>query len=236
MQQFNEAVKSLAIVVAMFFAFTTVCAASYRIPSESMVPTLKVGDRVVVSKFAYGFSRFSLPLGLGTLLPPMGRLLGSLPRRGDVVVFAHPQTGIDYIKRVIALPGDTIEMRDGAVIINGTAVPRHLTREYRFDEYAGTVIAVEEYEEKLPQGRAHTLVERPGVDFGDNFPRTTIPEGYLFVMGDNRDNSSDSRFRNGVGLLPVENLIGRAEFISFSFAACGEIDSDCAWRALSGLH
>lgn len=233
-----EGVKTILSVAAMFFAFTTVAFGAYHIPSESMVPTLQVGDRILVSKFSYGYSRFSLPLGLGAYLPAGGRLFGSLPERGDIVVFAHPKSGEAYIKRAIGLPGDTIELSNGRLYINGAEVPRDEQREYAYRERFGGIAKVTQYEETLPGGVKHIIIERTDAAANDTFGPVTIPEGFVFFMGDNRDNSTDSRVplsQNGVGLVPVENIIGRADIISFSLAECTEIESSCPWRALTIL-
>lgn len=208
-----EWAKTIASAFLAYVAFTTVAFAQYEIPSESMVPHIEVGDRVTVSKFAYGYSRHSLPFDLGrTLQVSEQRLLQRLPRRGDVVVFIHPQTGETVIKRAIGLPGDVIEMRAGALFINGDAAPTSepallLRRAHpRVREWAERSV------EQLPGGYAHAVHNLTDDGDFDSFGPYRVPAGHLFFMGDNRDNSRDSRWR-GMGPVPVENLIGRAEFI-----------------------
>jgi signal peptidase I len=216
-----EWAKTIAGAALAYLAFTTVAFANYRIPSESMVPHLEVGDRVVVSKFAYGYSRHSLPLNAGFLLSPSEhRLFESLPRRGDVIVFVHPRSGETIIKRAVGLPGDTIEVRDGALWINGAAAettePVVLMRRVYPDggrEYA------ERSEEQLPDGYAHTIHNLTNGAPLDEFGPYVVPEGYIFMMGDNRDNSLDSRWE-GMGPVPMENLIGRAEVV-YATRSCG---------------
>lgn len=238
LQDLREALKTVASVAALFFTFTTVAFAAYHIPSESMVPTLQVGDRILVSKFAYGYSRFSLPLGIGEFLPSGGRLFGGLPERGDIAVFVHPRSGEIYIKRVIGLPGDVIELKDGRLYVNGAEAAREPVRDYTYREYnRGNPVRVHEFREFLPGGADHEIIERGDAYDSDNYDPETVPEGHLFMMGDNRDNSTDSRVppsRRGVGFVPVENLVGRAEIIPFSFAQCAELDdAACSFRALT---
>lgn len=217
-----EWAKTIAGAFLAYVAFTTVAFANYRIPSESMVPHIEVGDQVVVSKFAYGYSRYSLPFDLGGLLPAGdGRLFESLPRRGDVVVFIHPRNGETMIKRAIGLPGDTIEMREGALLINGVAVetsPRELL--LRAIAPAGREWA-ERYEERLPDGYAHITHNLSDHAPLDNFGPYVVPARHLFMMGDNRDNSLDSRW-DGMGPVPMENLIGRAEITYVTRTNCGD--------------
>jgi len=217
-----EWLRTLAAAFLAYVAFTTVAFAQYAIPSESMVPHLEVGDRVAVSKFAYGFSRYSLPFEAGRLLPASTqRVFGDLPRRGDVAVFIHPVTGVTMIKRAIGLPGDVIEVLDGDLIINGRAVDTGPRQTLRRQAHDGPRQWAERYEEALPDGARHsTLNLTTGGPF-DNFGPYTVPEGHLFFMGDNRDNSLDSRW-DGMGVVPIENLIGRAEIVYVTGSdACG---------------
>jgi signal peptidase I len=190
------------------------------IPSGSMVPTLLVGDYLFVNKFAYGYSHYSLPFAPDLF---SGRIFGGMPKRGDVVVFVPPnQQDTDFIKRVIGLPGDTIQVTNGQLFINGTVVPRVDEGDYTDDSGGGPEID-REYSETLPGGKTHAVLKRtdgPEPE-GDTDPNNTqvytVPPGDVFMMGDNRDNSEDSRFLNGpVGYVPVENLIGPAEIIFFS--------------------
>lgn len=215
-----EWAKTIAGAFLAYLAFTTVAFANYRIPSESMVPHLEVGDRVVVSKFAYGYSRFSLPLNIGFMLPPSPhRFLESLPRRGDVVVFIHPFSGDTLIKRAIGLPGDTIEVRGGALWINGEAVPTTEPELFMRERYNEGRELARRSEEALPDGYTHATHDViPDADL-DEFGPFVVPEGHIFFMGDNRDRSADSRTPE-LGAVPIEYLIGRAEIV-YATRSCG---------------
>lgn len=194
----------------------------FSIPSGSMIPTLLVGDYLFVSKLSYGYSRFSLPLGLPLF---SGRLFSSEPKRGDVAVFRLPtNTEKDYIKRIVGLPGDTIQVRQGILHINGKAVKRERVDDYLIDNGFGSTSRVQRYRETLPNGVTHFINEQYG-DTGpaDNTPVYKVPAGHYFAMGDNRDNSSDSRFLDKVGFIPHENLVGRAVVKFFS------VDGD-SWK------
>ena len=186
-----------------------------------MIPTLLVGDYLFVSKYSYGYSRYSLPLGL-PLIP--GRILVTPPKRGDVAVFKYPpDKKTDYIKRIIGLPGDRISMRAGRLYINDQMVPRDdpVTFDYMSDR--GELKHTTRYIETLPNGVKHPILEErddgPLDNIVDNEGKPlvyTVPPGHYFCMGDNRDNSADSRILSGVGYVPIENFVGRAEFIFFS--------------------
>jgi len=201
--------------------------ATFYIPSGSMLPTLYVGDYLFVAKWPYGYSRYSFPFGFPSF---EGRIPAGLPDRGDVVVFRHPVEDADLIKRVIGLPGDKIEVRGGRLVLNGktvqrrplgtTSVPispnspcRMITAEgVSVSSAAAGPCRYAAYRETLPGGPSYTVLDQAET-MGDDFPAITVPEGQLFVMGDNRDDSADSRFSplsGGVGFLPVENLVGRA--------------------------
>jgi signal peptidase I len=200
-----------AVAIAIFVR--TVAYEPFNIPSGSMVPTLLIGDYLFVSKFSYGYSRYSLPLGLPLI---SGRILFTPPQRGDVAVFKLPRdNSTDYIKRVIGLPGDRIQMKEGRLYINGEMVKRERIEDYVDPEIRRPVL---QYIETLPNGVRHRILESQG-DNGplDNTREFVVPPGRYFMMGDNRDNSSDSRDPNGgVGYVPAENLVGRAEFLFFS--------------------
>jgi signal peptidase I len=177
-----------------------------------MKPTLLVGDYLFVSKFAYGYSRHSLPFSL-----PLfdGRIFGSLPERGDVVVFKLPSDGhTDYIKRIVGLPGDKLQVQGGILHINGEPVQRtHIANFY--DDDGTSNGALPQYEERLPNGKTYDVLDLMAHGSLDDTRVYEVPEGHVFAMGDNRDNSLDSRV-DGVGFIPIENLIGRAEIIFFS--------------------
>jgi signal peptidase I len=186
-----------------------------------MIPTLLVGDYLFVSKYSYGYSRFSMPFAPNLF---SGRIFGRLPERGDVVVFKFPKDNTtDYIKRIIGLPGDRIQVKEGQLFINGTVAPRRLMGDYVAED--GIRMIVKEYMETLPNGRQHPILKETDSGFMNNTPEFRVPDGHVFAMGDNRDNSSDSRVMdgNGVGFVPVQNLVGRAEFIFFS------IDAQAPW-------
>jgi signal peptidase I, bacterial type len=182
----------------------------FTIPSGSMIPTLLVGDYVVVSKYAYGYSRFSFPFS-----PDLfggGRVMGSLPDRGDVVVFRLPQNNsVDYIKRAIGLPGDRVQMRDGQLMINGAPVPKKLVGCADAQPNLSNC-RYQVFEEVL--GNHPSLMMDSGRTRVDNTREFLVPEGHVFFMGDNRDNSEDSRL--GVGFVPQENLVGQADLVLFS--------------------
>ncbi len=197
----------IILVVCLSLLFRTAAYGMYYIPSESMLPTLSVGDRIAVSKFAYGYSRHSAPFSLAPDFNTLdGRIFGRLPARGDIVVFKHPRTGEAYIKRVIGLPGDKIAMADGRLIINDMPVDRTLTAFYSYREHRGGVAEVGRFHEALGKDITHDILERGDNFRGDFFGPIKVP-----------DNSLDSRFFiTGVGLLPVDHLVGRAEIIVFS--------------------
>ncbi|WP_375201706.1 signal peptidase I [Hyphococcus sp.] len=217
-KSFRSEVLFFACILAVLLTFRTTAYGMYYIPSESMLPTLAVGDRILVNKFAYGYSRHSVPFSIGPeVATPTGRLFGRLPERGDLVVFKHPGSSETLIKRVIGLPGDKIELREGRLFLNDAETPRTLDDMFRYREHKGGVASVAAFSEILPGGREHEIYERGDTYRGDDFGPAIIPDNHLFVMGDNRDNSIDSRFPYpGVGFLPVENLVGRADLLMFS--------------------
>ena len=203
-------------VVAVFLAvlIRTFFFEPFNIPSGSMKPTLLVGDYLFVNKPAYGYSRYSFPFGLA---PLQGRVWDKEPQRGDVIVFKLPSnTGVDYIKRVIGLPGDTIQVRNGRLYINGTVVDREAVGVTQDHGYGGDPQPMYHYLETLPGGAVHEIYEESDNEILDNTPLYTVPEDHFFVMGDNRDNSQDSRVSHLVGFVPYENIVGRADFLFFS--------------------
>jgi signal peptidase I len=181
-----------------------------------MENTLLVGDYLFVSKFAYGYSRFSLPFA--HIFPSVGRIVGSAPKRGDVVVFKMPNKESsdyldDFIKRVIGLPGDRIQMIGGQLYINGKAVPKVRAADY-VERIDGMTYHVPRYQETLPNGKKYYVLDSNPDSGEDNTPVFVVPPAHYFMMGDNRDNSNDSRAE--VGYVPAENLVGKAEVIFFS--------------------
>lgn len=211
---FVETVKTVVYAIIIAITIRTFAYEPFSIPSGSMKPTLLIGDYLFVSKFSYGYSKHSLPFSL-PLIP--GRVMVSEPERGDVAVFKYPSNNkIDYIKRLIGLPGDKIQVVRGLLHINGKPVKRDRTSDFIDRETPGYVTRITRYLETLPNGRKHFILEANG-DRGDadNTQVYVVPDGHYFAMGDNRDNSKDSRFRD-VGFIPRENLVGRAEFLFFS--------------------
>lgn len=218
-----EIFETTVLVLLAVVAFRAFAFANYHIPSESMAPGLQVGDRIMVAKYAYGYSRFSIPFGIGGRLPTAPeRIFGHLPERGDVVVFKHPHTGDDYIKRVVGLPGDRLQVVRGRLHLNGSIVAREKIRDYSYRDQGGRVTRVIEYRESLGPDESHTILEQTDRGTLDNTSEFVVPAGHLFVMGDNRDNSSDSRETGakGVGFVPLENVVGRAEFVAFTLNEC----------------
>ena len=210
-----ETIKTIVYAGLIALFVRTVAYEPFNIPSSSMVPTLLVGDYLFVSKYSYGYSRYSLPFGLSLF---SGRILYHEPQRGDVVVFKLPRdTSVDYIKRLIGLPGDRIQVKDGLLYVNGDQVPRQQTDDYVEHAPNGATIRTPQYVENLPGGKTHPLIKIMG-DRGwiNNTAEYVVPPGHFFMMGDNRDNSQDSRFTGEVGFVPAENLVGRAEFVFFS--------------------
>lgn len=224
--EFMETVRFLGGVAAVWLGLVTFGFAAFHIPSESMQPSLEVGDRVLVSKWAYGYSRHSLPLGAGYLLPDSwnARLSWHNPQRGDVVVFRDENQSPprNLIKRVIGVAGDTVEVREGLLYLNGEPVPRVLEdiRSYREDDRRREIVTVSHYTEVLPGDREHPIYERSDNYPVDNYGPITVRPGTVFVMGDNRDASRDSRVSGGPGLVPLANVVGRAETVLFTFESC----------------
>ncbi len=208
----GETFKIVVQALLLALVIRTLLFQPFSIPSGSMKSTLLVGDFLFVSKYAYGYSRHSLPFSPNIF---DGRIFGSEPKRGDIVVFKLPRDdSTDFIKRLIGLPGDKLQMIDGVLHINGEAVKREPARD--FDENGR---AYTRYRETLPNGVSYLTVDLTPNGLEDNTQVFEVPPGHYFMMGDNRDNSTDSRvppLRGGVGFVPAENLIGRAEIIFFS--------------------
>ena len=254
-----ETLRSLLGWAAVFFgifAFQSAAAQRFYIPSGSMTPTMLTGDQIVVSKYPYGWSQASLPIHGSAILP--GRLFSKLPKRGDIVTVARRSDGEDLIKRVIGLPGDTIEVSHGRLILNGRMVPRvaagrtnlpvdtnlpcdGLQLRFREIDSAGKAwCRLPVYRETLPGGASYATIDLGDYDLGDgyvspgdNFGPVTVPNGHLFLMGDNRDQSADSRFPlEGKGLggpVPLETIGGRAELITHSYDGSGSWLNPVSW-------
>ncbi|WP_137046195.1 signal peptidase I [Pseudolabrys sp. FHR47] len=211
---FKGVIDIVSIVLAVTVAKTALAEPFY-VPSGSMEPTLMIGDELLATKFAYGYSTASLPSFV--VLPESERLFGALPKRGDVVVFRWPGDRSQvWVKRVIALPGDHVRLERGIVFINGQAATLVPDGTGQAENEDGSQAPAARYIETLPDGRRHTVFKLTSFNRFDNMPETVVPSGHVFVMGDNRDNSADSRVplrAGGVGMLPTANLIGRVDAI-----------------------
>jgi signal peptidase I len=238
-----DTAKTVIYAVLIALVVRTVAFEPFNIPSSSMVPTLLVGDYLFVSKFSYGYSRYSLPLGL-PLIP--GRIFYTEPKRGDVAVFKLPADNkTDYIKRIIGLPGDRIQVKHGLLYINGEPVKRERIADYEIHNQLGSVTRVAQYIETLPNGRKHPIIERSDNGPLDNTGVYVVPPDHFFAMGDNRDNSQDSRVLREVGYIPKQNLVGRAEFLFFSTDGSARLWQIWKWpfavknrlnRFFTGIH
>ena len=210
----GETVSVIVQALVLALVIRTFLFQPFSIPSGSMRPTLLEGDYLFVTKWAYGYSRYSLPFGPDLF---SGRIWGSEPKRGDVAVFKFPPNpSIDYIKRVVGLPGDRIQMRDGQLFINGVGVQREKVGQIDNPDITEVDRPVDVYRETLPNGVSYDTLDLTPNSIGDDTREFVVPEGHYFMMGDNRDNSSDSRFT--VGYVPYDNLVGRANIIFFSIA------------------
>ncbi|MBR0847051.1 signal peptidase I [Bradyrhizobium diazoefficiens] len=198
----------------------------FNIPSTSMVPTLMIGDYVFVAKYAYGYSRFSFPFAPSWM---SGRVFAAEPERGDVVVFRLPKdTSVDYIKRVVGLPGDRIQMRQGQLILNDRPVTRVPLKELSAGASCGLGAGakVKRWRETLPNGASYVTYDCVDNGYYDNTNVYTVPPGHFFVLGDNRDNSTDSRASGAIGFVPMDNLVGKAVRIFWSLDEEGELRTD----------
>jgi signal peptidase I len=222
--------KSLLILAFAAWVLRSLIVAPFSIPSGSMLPTMMIGDYLFVSKWPYGYSSASFPFEF----PPFeGRVLGSTPKRGDVVVFEGPE-GQDVVKRVIGQPGDTISVEAGRLVLNGRQVTRERVDDFlmpispnspcrvvapavpmtRQDANGAPACVYPAYRETLPGGPSYTVVDQTDTSYADNFGPVTVPQGHIFMMGDNRDDSLDSRYpviAGGMGFVPIDRVVGRAE-------------------------
>jgi signal peptidase I len=230
------AVGQLAAIVLTALLIKTVAAEAYYVPSGSMQPSLLIGDQLVVSKFPYGYSRYSLPVPLAPASPH--RILGALPDYGDVVVFRLPRDPSQtYVKRVVGLPGDRLQMQDGRLYVNGKELPLRRDGVGKADEEDGSSEAAPRYVETLPNGREHPIFKFHWHGDLDNTAEFVVGPGQVFMMGDNRDDSSDSRVppsAGGVGFVPVENLVGRVDAILGSWDP--SVRHDPLWTWPTGLR
>lgn len=242
---FFETLRTIFWALLIAGVFRTLFFQPFYIPSGSMKDTLLIGDYLFINKMAYGYSKYSCPFAL---CPISGRILGSAPERGDVVVFRHPTAGVDYIKRLIGLPGDRVQVTNGQIILNGTPVPQTpdgiFTETYapqgglhKMPSCANTppadgICEKPRFKETLPNGVSYDVLNVTDQGVLDNTPEFTVPEGHYFFMGDNRDNSADSRLPtadHGVGFVPESYLLGRADMILFSSAG-QSLFSVWSWR------
>ena len=220
-----EFIKTIVIAGALALGFRSLLFEPFNIPSGSMIPTLQVGDYLFVSKYSYGYSRYSFPFGIA---PFDGRIFETPPERGDVAVFRQPQNeSIAFIKRIVGLPGDRVQVVNGVLRINDVAVNRN-RKGFATASDGYNVIRFSVYQETLPNGKSYMIQERSDDDLLDNTSVFLVPEGHYVMIGDNRDNSRDSR-TTSVGMVPEENLVGRAERLFFSHKSTANLWEIWKW-------
>jgi len=247
-------IRFLLLLALAAWAFRSFVVAPFNIPSGSMLPTLYIGDYLLVAKWPYGFSRYSFPFTFPSF---SGRILVNLPSRGDVAVFRPPGGDTEFIKRVIGLPGDTIEVRAGMLVLNDKPLPRQSLQPFAMPVSANSPCKVvppatamvtslgpgrefchyPAYRETLPGGPSYTVLDQVDNPRADDFPAVKVPAGHVFMMGDNRDDSLDSRFspaEGGIGFVPVENLVGRA-LVTF-WSTDGTASYVKPWTWFTGLR
>jgi len=231
----GQALQLAGVVLVVLLAKAAIAEPFY-VPSGSMEPTLLIGDALLASKFPYGYGTASLPMQIN--LPETGRVFEDTPKRGDVVVFRWPGDRAQaWVKRVVGLPGDRIQMRQGQLFINDRAATLKADGVGEAEDDSGNVEQAYRYIETLPNGVSHAILKLRDNGRLDNTPEVTVPAGRLFVMGDNRDNSADSRVSvrdGGVGLLPIDNLVGRADAVVGSWDL--GMRSQPVWNWLSGFR
>ncbi len=221
----------LGVAVLLAMTIRSCAYEPYNIPSSSMVPTLLVGDYLFISKYPYGYSRHSFPLSLPIV--PKGRIFDTPPKTGDIVIFKEPTSNkVDFIKRVIGIPGDKVQMKNGRLYINGQMLERRLIGQEMHTTEQGQMLYTR-YIETMPNGLEHPIFELGDNMQYDETPEYTVPENHYFMMGDNRDNSSDSRY---FGFVPYENLEGRAEFIFYSNNGGGYFFQFWKWNDILRLE
>jgi len=215
---FQEAKSSIAAVIFVTVS-TTAIAQPFYVPSGSMEPTIQIGDGLLGAKYPYGYSRYSMPFALGPHSDT--RLFGEMPRRGDVVISRLPRDpNTVYVKRLIGLPGDMVQMVDARLVINGKMLPVRPAGTAKVENSDGSSITADRFIETLPGGVAHVIVKLDGHSPLDDTPQFTVPKGHFFMMGDNRDNSLDSRVpaeEGGVGFVPAENIVARGDVVVGSY-------------------